>query len=178
MIGDSDGNIQIELTMGSLGDEGEEDGANRATRSMPSSVHFINSPFLTLLVSPAQVLSLLNAGGLRRILQTHGLLGGSGLFADDDDDDEYGYGGYRVRRRRANRAAGHAFPKVPSENGRALMNSGSYGNNLNYVDEQKKRKKTLAAKLMWRELGIGTPSDQKRDVRAVFQVRHAFHQRP
>jgi WD repeat-containing protein 23 len=124
-------------------------------------------------VSPAQVLSLLNAGGLRRILQTHGLLGG-GLLAGDDDDDEYGYGGYRFRRRRT---AGHAFPKVPSENGRALMNSGSYGNNLNHVDEQKKRKKTLATKLMWRELGIGTPSNQKRDVRTVFQVRHAFDSR-
>lgn len=34
-VGDSDGNIQIELTMGSLGDEpGEDEGGGRATRSM------------------------------------------------------------------------------------------------------------------------------------------------
>ncbi|KAH8703702.1 WD40-repeat-containing domain protein [Talaromyces proteolyticus] len=152
---DSDGNIQIELTMGSLGEENEqgeeeEDGPYRTTR-----------------MSPAQILSLLNAGGLRRILQTHGLLGG-GIIADDDGDG-YPYGGYRSRRRRANRGPGHAFPKVPSENGRALMNSGFYGNNLNYVDEQKKRKKRLATQLMWRELGIGSISDQKRNVRTVFQ---------
>lgn len=123
----------------------------------------------------AQILQLLGANGLRRILQTSGLLRGT-LAADDDDDDdeeEYGlhYGRYPFRRRRRERPAGDIFPKVPSDVGTELMGSGLYGSNPHYVDRLKQRKKKLATKLMWRELGIGTTGAQKRDIRSIFQVR-------
>jgi DDB1- and CUL4-associated factor 11 len=98
---------------------------------------------------------------------------GRGLFADDDDDEDdgYGYDSSRLRRRRQNRAACHAFPKVPSENGTELMNSGFYGNNPDYVDVLKRRKRKLATRMMWRELGIGAPGERRRNTRLVLQVR-------
>jgi WD repeat-containing protein 23 len=91
---------------------------------------------------------------------------------DNDEEEEYGihYGGYGVRRRRRERPAGDVFPKVPSDVGTELMRSGLYGSDPHYVDKLKQRKKRLATKLMWRELGIGTTGAQKRDARAVFQV--------
>jgi DDB1- and CUL4-associated factor 11 len=64
----------------------------------------------------------------------------------------------------------HPPPKVPSENGIALMNSGFYGNNPSYADEARRRKKKLATRIMWRELGIGAPGERRRDSRLVFQV--------
>jgi WD repeat-containing protein 23 len=51
-----------------------------------------------------------------------------------------------------------------------LMNSGYYGNNTNYADETRRRKKKLATRIMWRELGIGAPGERRRDTRLVFQV--------
>jgi WD repeat-containing protein 23 len=124
-----------------------------------------------MIVTSSQILQLLGANGLRRILRQHGL---GGTLADDDDDEEeniYGsYGASRFRRRRRNRPAGDVFPKVPSLEGQGLMDSGLYGSNPSYVDTLKQRKKRLMTKLMWRELGIGTAGAQKRDVESVFQV--------
>ncbi|KAL1968042.1 hypothetical protein VTN77DRAFT_2171 [Rasamsonia byssochlamydoides] len=157
------GDFQVEFTMEPSDTEhaGEGQGARpRVTR-----------------VTSAQIIQFLGANSLRRILQSHGMLSGT-LTADDYDDDddndeEYGlhYGGYRVRvrRRRRDRPAEDVFPKVPSDVGTELMGSGLYGSNPHYVDELKQRKKRLATKLMWRELGIGTVGAQKRDVRSVFQ---------
>jgi WD repeat-containing protein 23 len=138
---------------------------------MPKTDQLPVNLLIFLIVTSAQILQLLGANGLRRILQQHGLLGAT-LGADDEDDDEvYGaYGGHRFRRRRRNRPAGDVFPKVPSDNGTELMNSGLYGSNPYYVDVLKQRKKRLATKLMWRELGIGAAGAQKCDVRSVFQV--------
>lgn len=117
---------------------------------------------------------MLGANGLRRILQSHGLLG-PGIDDEDDDDDEYGvqmhYGfGFGRRRRRRQGPPEEVYPKVPSEVGRELMMSGHYGNNPDYVDDLKKRKKRLATKLMWRELGIEPGRAQRRTTQSIFQV--------
>lgn len=119
------------------------------------------------------MLRLLNARGLQALLRSHGLgLGGAyvvrGGGTDGDEDDAFGYGSSRFNQRR--RAARHPPPKVPSENGIALMNSGFYGNNPSYADEARRRKKKLATRIMWRELGIGGPGERRRDTRLVFQV--------
>lgn len=122
------------------------------------------------------MLRLLNARGLHALLRSHGLFaggaylvrGGGGGGGDDDEVDGFGYVSSRFNRRR--RAARHPPPKVPSENGIALMNSGFYGNNLSYVDEARRRKKKLATRIMWRELGIGASGERRRDSRLVFQV--------
>ncbi|GAD92291.1 WD repeat protein [Paecilomyces variotii No. 5] len=152
---DDDGglsNIQIEFTMDDEHEhEGEnQEGAQRGTR-----------------VTSAQILQILGASGLRRILQSHGLDHGLG---DDDDDDEYGWHfGLGRRRRRRQVAPEDLYPKVPSDVGRELMMSGHYGNNPDYVDDLKKRKKRLATRLMWRELGIETGRAQRRTTQSIFQ---------
>ncbi|EEA19496.1 hypothetical protein TMatcc_009633 [Talaromyces marneffei ATCC 18224] len=117
----------------------------------------------------ARLFQLLGPAGLQALLQSHGLITGSTHFVSGalDDDDGFSYGSSRFNRRR--RAERHPPPKVPSENGIALMNSGFYGNNTSYVDEAKRRKKKLATRIMWRELGIGAPGERSRDTRLVFQ---------
>lgn len=50
------------------------------------------------------------------------------------------------------------------------MASGNYGSNAHYVDELKKRKKRLATKLMWRELGVEPMGAQRRAAQAMPQV--------
>ncbi|EED13777.1 WD repeat protein [Talaromyces stipitatus ATCC 10500] len=153
------GNIQIELTVGPMGDEQTGDDEQRSRQARATT---------------AQVIRLLGGGGFRRLLQSRGVFGGGAFVVDEeddenDDDDFGGYSSLRFRRRRRNRTARHAYPNVPSENGIALMNSGLYGNNPNYVDEAKRRKKKLATRIMWRELGIGSPGERKRDSGLVFQ---------
>ncbi|PCH02162.1 hypothetical protein PENOC_044640 [Penicillium occitanis (nom. inval.)] len=144
------------------GDEEEEEGEEEDPRQSEAG---------------ATLLRLLNARGLQALLRSHGLFaggaylvrggGGGGGGGDDDEDDGFGYGSSRFNRRR--RAVRHPPPKVPSENGIALMNSGFYGNNPSYADEARRRKKKLATRIMWRELGIGAPGERRRDSRLVFQ---------
>lgn len=79
-----------------------------------------------------------------------------------------GFLGYR---RRLNRRVGSdQFPKVPSEAGMELMGSGDFGSNSHYVDDLKKRKKALATKLMWRELGVDTNVSRRRAAQSISQV--------
>src|SRR5437870_5445017 len=65
-----------------------------------------------------------NHGPLRRLLLNH-YRRDRGQRASDDDDDEYvsGYGGF-TRRRGRPKANGDKFPKIPSEQGKTLMDSG------------------------------------------------------
>ncbi|KAL2009074.1 hypothetical protein VTN00DRAFT_7268 [Thermoascus crustaceus] len=117
-----------------------------------------------------QILQLLRASGFRQILQSR--IGGTWADDDDDDDDDdYGlpYGGLRHRRRQTERPREDIFPKVPSDVGTELMASGNYGSNTHYVDELKKRKKRLATKLMWRELGVEPMGAQRRAAQAMPQ---------
>lgn len=51
-----------------------------------------------------------------------------------------------------------------------LMGSGDFGRNSHYVDDLKKRKKALATKLMWRELGINTNGMRERSSQLISQV--------
>ncbi len=90
-------------------------------------------------------MQLLGHAGLRRIFANH-TVPGSG-----DDDDDTGSSG---RRRRRVKRDPNRFPKVPSEEGRRLMDGGTFGNREPWQDVLKKRKSKLARQLMYRELGI------------------------
>ena len=90
-------------------------------------------------------MQLLGHAGLRRIFANH-TVAGSG-----DDDDDVGVSGPRRRRTKLD---SNRFPKVPSEEGRKLMNSGIFGNNEPWQDVTKKRKSNLAERLMYRELDM------------------------
>ncbi|KAF9889788.1 hypothetical protein FE257_006878 [Aspergillus nanangensis] len=142
------GNIHIELAMDEPGPEtnggAHGDGHGRAA---------------------SRLLNLLASNGLRHILHSNAWRGNF-VEEDDNDDDEFGFFRYRSR---ARRSGNHSPPKVPSEEGTKLMSSGDFGSNQYYVDKLKKRKRTLATRLMWRELGLDVSGAPKRDVQAVTQ---------
>lgn len=71
------------------------------------------------------------------------------IFNDLNDEDDHGYWGRRRRRRSLDP---NRFPKVPSDEGRALMNSGSFGSTDRHAPITKK--KQLAWRILDRELGI------------------------
>ena len=91
-------------------------------------------------------MQLLGHAGLRRIFANHSVPGSG----DDDDDDDMGLSG---RRRRRVKRDPNRFPKVPSEEGRKLMDGGTFGGRDPWQDVLKKRKSRLARHLMYRELG-------------------------
>ncbi|KIW24160.1 uncharacterized protein PV07_09891 [Cladophialophora immunda] len=131
---------------------------------------------------PAQVTvndirGLLSASAPLRqlILSRYRLLGPNGrdLFADDDDDDDdepYEYGGFSRRRRvQRQKPKGDRFPKVPSEAGKALMNSGTYGCRDTYLDIRRKRRRTVSDRLLWRRLGLEARSTMRRQNNLIAQ---------
>ncbi|EXJ85611.1 hypothetical protein A1O1_05977 [Capronia coronata CBS 617.96] len=130
-------------------------------------------------VTTADIRSLLNASAPLRqlILSRYRLLGPSGrdLFGDDDDEEEEdfessSYGGFHGRRRRRRpKPAADRFPKVPSDNGRALMNSGLYGTRDDFVDILRKRRRTVSERLVWRRLGLDGRSTMRRQNRLIAQ---------
>ncbi|KAI0450342.1 WD40-repeat-containing domain protein [Xylaria acuta] len=94
------------------------------------------------LVSQREILNLLRGRNL-------GILPNN-----DDDDDDVENWGPRLRRRRA--LDPNRFPKVPSEKGRELMNSGAFG--ANDISSPLRKKKQLARRILERELGTGDRS--------------------
>ncbi|KAL3471288.1 WD40-repeat-containing domain protein [Aspergillus californicus] len=122
-------------------------------------------------VSTAQLLNLLASGGLRQIFSYHGFNRGRAGMADDDysDEDEAEYGILGLDRRVPRRRGPPQYPKVPSDEGMKLMGSGTFGADPNYVDVRKKRKRSLAEKVMWRELGIDGHGVQSTKVGSIAQ---------
>lgn len=126
---------------------------------------------------------MLGSNDLRRILLRHGLLAqfaqeveeeeenGEPEDEDEDDDDDYVPRRYGMRQRggRPLKRARHAMPPVPDESGQELMQTGGFGDNETYEDRKLSRKKKLAQRLMHRELGIGTPQQQRRTNRTMMQ---------
>ncbi|KAI0099819.1 WD40-repeat-containing domain protein [Nemania sp. FL0031] len=82
------------------------------------------------------------------------LRGRQGLLGADDADNDGGGWGTRLRRRP--RSDQTRFPKVPSDEGRELMNSGTFG--ATDISSPLRKKKQLARRILDRELGIGDRS--------------------
>ncbi|KAL1634497.1 hypothetical protein SLS56_002190 [Neofusicoccum ribis] len=113
----------------------------------------------SIYITREQIMQLLGHAGLRRIFADH--TSGRRAPLDDDDDsetDNTGYGGVGTRRRRGR--GRKAFEKVPSDEGRKLMASGTFGAN-DRPEDSYMRKKKLAYRLMRRELGLGCAGRQK-----------------
>ncbi|GAB1195880.1 hypothetical protein APSETT444_005145 [Aspergillus pseudonomiae] len=142
-------------------------------RPHPDEDHFIDEDdedgfygvHLNYLVSATRLLNLLASNGLRHILQ-YSRAGGQ---MDDDEDEDEELAGFFGFRRRARRGGGDPAPQVPSEEGAKLMASGDFGSNSYYTDELKKRRKSLATRTMWRELGIDL-SGPRQEVQAITQI--------
>lgn len=119
-------------------------------------------------VTRNQIMQLLGHAGLGRIFAAN--LHRHHPFEDEDEEEDSsepdtGYGDVAPKRRGRGRAA---FQKVPSDKGRDLMNTGTFGSNdraLNSV----KRKKKLAYRVMKRELGLGSDGHQRNTTRLMRQ---------
>ena len=120
---------------------------------------------LTAVVSASRLLNLLSANPLRDILNLDTWQGGT-VGEDSDDLGDV----FRRRRRIGRRPTENNYPKPPSEEGTRLMGSGLFGSNPYYVDELKKRKRAIATRLMWRELGVYPDGVRKRERRSIAQV--------
>jgi len=97
----------------------------------------------------------------------------------DDDEDDDGDFNPRWRRHRRVRPDPNRFPKIPSDEGTALMNSGLFGSNEAQSVTSNDRnnigkKKKLALRILDRELAVESPSKQKLNQRLMAQVRLPF----
>lgn len=91
---------------------------------------------------------------------------------DEGDDGDFNP---RWRRRRRPKPDPNRFPKVPSDEGTELMNSGAFGSNeaqaVTSSDVQNmKRKKKLAMRIMDRELAIESPAKRRLNNKLMAQV--------
>jgi WD repeat-containing protein 23 len=90
----------------------------------------------------------------------------------DDDDDDVNFG--IRRRRRRPKPDPNRFPKVPSDAGIELMNSGNFGTNELQGTGSTTEKKHLARRILDRELGIGNRARQKANQRLMAQVLYLY----
>jgi DDB1- and CUL4-associated factor 11 len=89
----------------------------------------------------------------------------------EEEDGLPGYGGFGPRRRqRRPTNFEDIYPKVPSEEGRALMKSGSHGSRDDFADIRRRRKNNMGERLMWRQLGIKARGSHRRANRLISQA--------
>ncbi|GAP90185.1 putative wd repeat protein [Rosellinia necatrix] len=105
------------------------------------------------LVSQREILNLLRGRNLGILLR------------GDDDDDGGGRWGPRLRGRRP--LDPNRFPKVPSDEGRELMNSGTFG--ANDISSPLRKRKQLARRILERELGTGDRSYRRMNQGVIAQ---------
>lgn len=87
---------------------------------------------------------------------------------DDEDDSDTGTGYDPVGPKRKRGRGRTAFEKVPSDEGKELMNGGTFGTNPR-SENTIPRKKRLAYDIMRRELGTGSDGRQKNSSRLMKQ---------
>jgi len=144
--GDSGLEIEFEILGESIPEEEDEEDEGDDTETEANQEQRETRPvYLT-----RSVLSLLAHAGIRQILQSQGWR----LSGLDDSDDELPAPGWGRSRRRANEGQ-IPFEKVPSDVGRSLMWSGTFGSN-DRLEDKVKRKKQLAYRVLNREMGLGS----------------------
>jgi WD repeat-containing protein 23 len=116
-----------------------------------------------------EVLRLLQHSELGRIFQ---LAANEEDLDDEDDDTDFNP---RWRRRRRPKPDPNRFPKVPSDEGTELMNSGIFGSNEAQTVSSSDRsgigkKKRLALRVMDRELATESYAKRKVNQRLMAQV--------
>ncbi|KAI9825987.1 MAG: hypothetical protein M1819_007488 [Sarea resinae] len=127
----------------SADDEGEETQTGEPRERQAATAD-------TFRITQGQIMRLLGGhSGFARILAQH-LPGGRAMLDEENDDLEGGYGGLPGRRRRRPKAE---LPKVPSDTGRELMESGTFGSNEPFEGSFKKKRK-LSSRILNRELGL------------------------
>ncbi|KAI1123925.1 WD40-repeat-containing domain protein [Nemania abortiva] len=155
-----EGSLGFIVQIGGL-DEGQGGEATGATTGDPYAVErrvinlIANVGRRVGLVSQREILNLLRG-------RNQGI---TSLLGDEDADDDIGHWGQRLRRRpRSNK---DRFPKVPSDKGRELMNSGTFG--ATDISSPLGKKKQLARRILDRELGIGDRSYRRTNQGVIAQ---------
>lgn len=128
-------------------------------------------------VTQTQILQLLSQAGFRNIFQGGGPTTRSQArrataedddeddAADDSDDDDGTYAGYGARRPRRSRRRfeGERYPKIPSDKGKELMDSGTFGTSdhcdhsacgLPFSQTNMHKRRKLARRMFDREMGV------------------------
>ncbi|KAI0848427.1 WD40 repeat-like protein [Daldinia vernicosa] len=133
------GNVELVIE---VGDDGEGSYAADAERvAIQQRLINLISSRRTGLLSQRQVLDFLRRSNLGHLVFGEG---------EDDDDNEISFE-YRRRRRELDP---DRFPKVPSQEGRSLMDSGTFG--ASEIQSSISSKKQIARRILDRELGIGS----------------------
>ncbi|KAI1419058.1 WD40-repeat-containing domain protein [Xylaria sp. FL1777] len=140
---------------GQGGEAGEEATAERTAIERRVINLIANVGRRAGLVSQRELLNLLRGRNLGILLNGN----------EDDDDEDFDDWTHRLRRRRP--LDPNRFPKVPSEKGRELMNSGTFG--ANDISSPFSKKKQLARRILDRELGIGDRSYRRMNQGVVAQ---------
>jgi WD repeat-containing protein 23 len=143
-------------------DDDEEDGEEDGTENPRRPVY----------ITRDQIMQLLGHAGLGRIDFTP--RGGLRRRRIDEDEEEDGEDsgpntGHDPRTRRRGGPRGRdLYEKVPSEQGKELMQAGNFGSNPR-KENTIKRKKRLAYDILRRELGAGSDGRQKNATRLLKQ---------
>ena len=149
------GEVEVEV------EEAEEDGESEDERSEPY-IHVLVQ-FLLLML---HVIVTQNTRRVLRILRNNDLARIFYVTANGGYDDDA-----RPQRRRSTRR--DPFPKVPSEKGLDLMESGVFGSNEDSHSNDADgltQKKQLAKRLLDRELAVGGFANRRLNQRLIAQV--------
>ena len=123
----------------------------------------------TIQFSRHELLQLLSqTGAFPRLFRTQRGAHIVSLDGDEDDEHDGTYGSLRSRRRKQRRSS-DVFPKVPSETGKELMESGVFGTNEREQGRYE-RKTKLSARIMRRELALESPGKQRSCNKLASQV--------
>jgi DDB1- and CUL4-associated factor 11 len=162
------GDIQVEIE--EEPNNLEETQAENAERSEPYMFTLLQ---ILLLISQFAV-----ARTRRRVLRLlqNSEIGRIFRFAPDDDDEDEDEDWNPRWARRRQRPDPNRFPKIPSDAGTELMNSGLFGANpAQAITSREKlslgKKKKLAWRIMERELAVGNFATEKLNNRLLAQVR-------
>lgn len=156
--------------------EEDEDGQQNADGTTqfgePYIYNFIQNLLLILgftVIGRRRLMQLLQHPDIGRLLR---LAGHDDIQFDSDEEDNGPDLRWRAPRARPDP---DRFPKVPSEQGTELMNSGTFGSNEAHTVTSSDRstigkKKRLALRILDRELAIDSPAKRKLNQRLMAQV--------
>lgn len=101
----------------------------------------------------SQILRLFGQHGLQDLFRNP-QVNTLGNAPQDDEEEDDGCTGRSGRRRRRGQPTPSRYAPIPSEQGKRLMSSGTFGETGFYEDKLRNRKDRLARRLIYRELGI------------------------
>ncbi|KAL8733635.1 MAG: hypothetical protein Q9166_002045 [cf. Caloplaca sp. 2 TL-2023] len=158
--------VEIEFSMDNDEDAGQvgNETETETPTTQPAATVSARPPLVQ--VTRSQILRLFGHHGLQDLFRTHQANASGNPPLDDDEDD--GYTSRGSRRRRRGQDIPNNYPPIPSDEGRRLMGSGTFGESGSYEDKLRKRKDRLSRRLIYRELGVNqdTPG---RDNRLISQ---------